>query len=412
VNPAVVPVSLLTTYLKQLIENDDILSDVWVEGEVSHSFHAGSGHVYFTLQGDGATLKCVLFRVNAMRQRHLPSVGNSVVVHGRVGLYDRDNTVQLYVDVIQPSGIGIQALELERLRQQLEHEGLFDPSRKRPLPPRPKAIGVVTSPDGAVWHDIQQVLRRRYPMVEVVLAPAAVQGDEAPTRLVTALSAIQDHPGIEVIIIGRGGGSVEDLAAFNTEAVARAIFASALPVVSAVGHETDWTIADFVADVRASTPSVAAELCVPSVLDLRDDLASYRQHLDMMMQSRIRDTQSQIERQRSRLIRLDARKWPEVCKGSILQYAKKLDTAYDAVAAGKRHESRYLRGVLEALNPRRIMERGYAAVADVEDNSPITRGHQAQSRRVLRLHFHDAAVTVRTVDNHSDHSAESGDAAI
>lgn len=408
-NAAVVPVSLLTTYLKQLLESDDILSDIWVDGEVSHSFHAGSGHVYFTLQGDGATLKCVLFRANAMRQRHLPSVGDSVVVHGRVGLYDKDNTVQLYVDVIQPSGVGIQALELERLRQQLEREGLFDPSRKRPLPSRPKAIGVVTSADGAVWHDIQQVLRRRYPMVEVVLAPASVQGNEAPTRLVTALSAIQDYPGIEVIIIGRGGGSVEDLAAFNTEAVARAIFACPIPVVSAVGHETDWTIADFVADVRASTPSVAAELCVPSVLDLRDDLASYRQQLDMMMKSSLRDAQSEIDRQRARLVRLDARKWPEVCGGSILQYSKRLGTAYDALEARKRHESRYLRGVLEALNPRSVMERGYAAVTDVENNSPVTRGHQAQSRRILRLHFHDAAVTVRTADHHCDRSAGMGD---
>ncbi|HEV2107531.1 MAG TPA: exodeoxyribonuclease VII large subunit [Thermomicrobiales bacterium] len=389
------PISLLTSYLKEVLESDALLSDIWVEGEVSHVFRAGSGHVYFTLQDSGSTLKCVLFRAVALLQRHLPTAGTSVVVHGRVALYDRDSTIQLYADVVQPAGVGIQALQLEQLRQQLEAEGLFDPSRKRPLPLRPKVIGVVTSADGAVWHDIQQVLRRRYPLVEVVLAPATVQGEEAPARLVEALAAMQAYPGTEVIIFGRGGGATEDLAAFNTEAVARAVFACRVPVVSAVGHETDWTMTDWVADVRASTPSVAAELCVPSMSELREDLAGYREQLDRIMHHAWTGAREEMIGQRRRLLRVDTPNRPMRDRRALLQHRQRLIQAAETIPSRKRQEVDTLGGMLELLNPRRVLGRGYAVVTDAENRSPVVSAGDARARRSLRLHFHDAALDVR-----------------
>ncbi len=394
-NGRVLPVSLLTSYLRELLESDALLGDIWVEGEVSHVFHAGSGHVYFTLKDGDSTLKCVLFRTVALLQRHLPAAGTSVVVHGRVALYDRDSAVQLYADVVQPAGVGIQALQLEQLRQQLEAEGLFDPSRKRPLPLRPKVIGVVTSADGAVWHDIQQVLRRRYPLVEVVLAPATVQGAEAPARLVEALAAMEAHPGTEVIIFGRGGGAAEDLAVFNTEAVARAVFACRVPVVSAVGHETDWTMTDWVADVRASTPSVAAELCVPSMTELWEDLASYREQLDQIMHHALTRAREAMIGQRIRLSRVDAPNRPMRDRRALLQYQQRLIRAGAILPNRKRQEIGYLGDMLELLNPRRVLGRGYALVTDAENHSSVVSARDARARRSLRLHFYDAALDVR-----------------
>ncbi|MDP9365285.1 MAG: exodeoxyribonuclease VII large subunit, partial [Chloroflexota bacterium] len=278
--PPILPVGLLTSYVRELLDGDPLLADVWVEGEISNLFLARSGHVYFTLRGDEGQLKCVLFRVHAARQRASLLPGDQVAAHGRVTVYEKDGALQLYVDVVQPAGLGLAALQLERLRQQLAAEGLFDPSRKRPIPERPRAIGVVTSADGAVWHDIQQVLRRRYPFAELILAPTLVQGERAPAAIVAAMAAIEADGRAEVVIVARGGGSAEDLAAFNDEAVVRAVFACRLPVVTGVGHETDRTLVDEVADLRAPTPSAAAELCVPSVLEIGARLAEARERLN------------------------------------------------------------------------------------------------------------------------------------
>ena len=259
-------VSQVTAYLQDLLAYDDLLRDIWIEGEVSNLRRAGSGHAYFSLRDGSSSLRCALFR-NSLGHDHLAD-GALVIAHGRVSLYAVRGDLQLIADVIQPEGVGRLQIQLEQLRAQLEREGLFDPSRKRPLPEFPRRIGVVTSPSGAVWHDIQTVIGRRYPLVELALAPVLVQGDAAAPTIAEAIVALNAAADIDAIIVARGGGSLEDLWAFNEEVVARAVFASRAPVVSAVGHETDVTICDLVADVRAATPSEAAEMVVPDRADL------------------------------------------------------------------------------------------------------------------------------------------------
>src|SRR6478752_6280485 len=290
----------VSAYLKQLIESDDFLSDLWVEGEISDYFVSRQGHIYFTLNDEGATLKCVMFKGSAIRQRGNTQSGDHVAAHGRFSIYEQQGRYQLYADLIQPAGLGLQALQFELLRQKLEAEGLFDLSRKRALPPAPKVIGVVTSADGAVWHDIQQVLRRRYPFAHLILSPTSVQGDRAPASIVAALQRLIEDGRSEVIIVGRGGGSAEDLSAFNDEHVIRAAFASTVPIVSAVGHETDWTLLDLVADLRAPTPSAAAELVTPSIESELESLAASLllriSHFERELTSRTMDVERLVAR--------------------------------------------------------------------------------------------------------------------
>ena len=262
----ILTVSQALSYLRELIESDLVLGDVWVAGEVSGPRTQPSGHTYFTLKDESAQLRSVLFRSALLRQRRLADYltqGSQVIVHGRLTVYEARGELQVVVDFVQPEGVGLRQAQFERLRLQLEEEGLFDAARKRPLPPFPQRVGVVTSPAGAVLHDICNVLRRRWPLAEVVLAPTPVQGPEAPLGIAGAIEMLNRLGDIDVIIVARGGGSLEDLWCFNDEQVARAIFGSVIPIVSGVGHETDTTIADYVADVRAPTPSAAAELVAP-----------------------------------------------------------------------------------------------------------------------------------------------------
>ena len=266
----ILTVSQALSYLRELIESDLVLGDVWVAGEVSGPRTQPSGHTYFTLKDESAQLRSVLFRSALLRQRRLADYltqGSQVIVHGRLTVYEARGELQVVVDFVQPEGVGLRQAQFERLRLQLEEEGLFDAARKRPLPPFPQRVGVVTSPAGAVLHDICNVLRRRWPLAEVVLAPTPVQGPEAPLGIAGAIEMLNRLGDIDVIIVARGGGSVEELWAFNEEGVARAVFGSLVPVVSAVGHETDTTLCDYVADLRAPTPSAAAELVAPDRLE-------------------------------------------------------------------------------------------------------------------------------------------------
>lgn len=282
-----VSVAELTTYVRILFEADELLQDVAVEGEVTQTFTSRAGHVYFTLSDGSVNLKCVMFRGQVARARARIEAGVTVAAFGRVSVYDRDATYQLYVDAVFDSGIGLQAMELERLRQRLADDGLFDPDRKRPLPPFPKVIGVVTSLQGAVWHDIQTAVQRRYPLAELLLSPAQVQGANAESSLVLALKRLTETGRPDVIIIARGGGSVDDLSAFNGESLARAVFGSPVPVVSAIGHETDWSILDNVADLRAPTPTAAAELVTPNIFDLARSVLQDRIDIEAAMVSSI-----------------------------------------------------------------------------------------------------------------------------
>ena len=259
-------VSQISAYTKQTLESDSVLRDLWVSGEVTNLARPGSGHAYFSVRDGNATMGCVMFR-NSRGMRHLKN-GAEIILHGRVSIYEQRGDLQIIVDIAQPEGVGELQLQLEQLRMQLEQQGLFDESRKRELPRFPKKIAVVTSPSGAVWHDIQNVVRRRYPLVELAIAPAPVQGADAAPAIAEAIEAAGREPGVDVVIVARGGGSLEDLWAFNEEAVARAIYACPVPVISSIGHETDHTIADDVADLSAPTPSSAAERVVPDRAEL------------------------------------------------------------------------------------------------------------------------------------------------
>ncbi|MCH8192047.1 MAG: exodeoxyribonuclease VII large subunit, partial [Chloroflexi bacterium] len=264
---AVHTVSEVVTYVRGVLDRDAFLADLYITGEISNLTRAPSGHCYFTIKDSESQLRCVMFRP-APGAEFLEQ-GVKVTAHGRISIYSVRGELQYVADLVQPEGVGELHMKFLQLKAKLEEEGLFDSSRKRPLPSYPKRIAVVTSRTGAVFHDIQTVLSRRYPLVELVLVHTLVQGDQAPGGIVSALKTVNQEPGIDVVVVARGGGSLEELWAFNDEAVARAIYASRVPVVSAVGHETDETIADYVADVRAPTPSAAAELVTPDRVELQ-----------------------------------------------------------------------------------------------------------------------------------------------
>lgn len=390
-------VRALSAHIKELFAYDDALASVWIEGEVSGCRLYGSGHTYFSLTDGQAKLECVLFRREASLQRVQPRDGARFTLHGKVDSYEGRSSYQLVVDLVQPSGVGLQALELEQLRQKLDAEGLFEPSRKRALPEFPIAIGVVTSADGAVWHDIQNVLRRRYPLAELILSPSSVQGPGAPASLIAALAALQDDGRAEVIIMARGGGSAEDLSAFNDEALARAVFAARIPIVSAIGHESDWSITDDVADLRAPTPSAAAELVSPSVDDLELAAAALRQRLSRAISDRIRTAQQRVDGESARLQRWSPASHRQTQRDQITALRRRLVTAmirpmvdrrFDAATAWtaierrsefemrrRRLEIDASRQVLAVLEIHSVMRRGFAVLTHRGSDRPIGSIH-------------------------------------
>lgn len=366
------PVGSIATYIRERLEADPVLGDVWISGEVSNVFRARSGHVYFTIKDDDGQLKVILFRQDALRQRYRPNNGDAIVAHGRVSVFPRDGSLQLYADLVEPAGQGLQQLQLELLRRQLEAEGLFAVERKRPLPAFPKVIGVVTSPDGAVWHDIQNVLRRRYPLVELVLAPAKVQGDDAPPAIVEAIQAIQRHPGVEVVIVARGGGSAEDLSAFNDERVARAVYASRVPVVSGVGHETDWTIVDDVADLRAPTPSAAAEVSTPSRGDLAVLVTNALDDLGLQMEQRLAQEEAGIRGAKQLLRQLGPRRLIQEHQATLGHTRLHLERSCTSALDRQRQRVQQQAAVLKAVDPHKVLGRGYAHLLHGTTGAVIT----------------------------------------
>lgn len=298
VQPQMLTVSQLNTYLKSLFDQDYRLRNILVAGEISNFVEARSGHLYMTLKDDRSTLKAVMFRGNASRLRFRPENGMKVIAFGSVSVYEAGGQYQMYLSDLQPDGLGSLNLAFEQLKEKLEKEGLFDPARKKPLPAFPRRIGVVTSPTAAAFQDICNVLKRRWPMAEVVLSPTLVQGADAPAEITAALKRL-DGAGVDVILAARGGGSMEDLWAFNDETVARTVAAMETPVVSGVGHETDFTIIDFVADLRAPTPSAAAEVVTPDWYEESDKV--------LLLQNRLRGTlQTKLNGERTRLDTLAA----------------------------------------------------------------------------------------------------------
>ena len=368
-------VSQLNSYLREMLEADLILQDVWVEGEVSNFNRHSSGHCYFTLKEGEAQISAACWRTYAARLPSLPSNGEAVLAHGRISFYEVRGQLQLYVDLIQPAGIGLLQAQFERLKQRLEAEGLFDLSRKRPLPLLPRRIGVVTSPTGAALQDILNVLKRRYPLAEVLVSPCQVQGAGAAETIVEALYALYDA-NVDVILVARGGGSAEDLWAFNEEVVARAAFASPVPLVSGVGHETDTTIIDYVADVRAPTPSAGAEIISPAVADLAEAMLALREELDAAFGRRLDDATSALDGLWRRLEFQSPEARVRRDRQTLDELLRRASTALGHDAALRQARVDGLRSQLETLSPLATLGRGYAVVRRTADGEVVTTPEQ------------------------------------
>jgi exodeoxyribonuclease VII large subunit len=390
-------VSDLTRYLKDVLESDELLQDVWVKGEVSNFARPASGHLYFTLKDVSASLRCVMWRSSVARQKFMPRDGDAIEVHGSISLYELGGQYQLYADAFRPVGEGALYQEFLRLKAMLEEEGLFAPERKRPIPEQPHRIGIVTSPTGAALQDMLNTLSRRYPLVEVVLAPTPVQGDEAPPRIVAALQEVAEAAQPDVIILARGGGSIEDLWAFNDERVARAIAASPIPVITGVGHETDFTIADFVADLRAPTPTAAAELATPNQADLRLNLAELSEQLTRSVFAYTSELRWQFKEVQNLLERNSP-------LNQIQTASQRIDELERRLAASTQHLLQLARTRLDgmklhmaSLNPAAVLERGYAIITS-PTGTTITSRQQVRPGDSLNVQVSDGDFDVHVDD--------------
>lgn len=363
-NNAIWTVGELNAYIKDLFEIDYRLQDVEVSGEISNFSQARSGHLYFTLKDEKAQLRCVMWRTAAEQLRFTPGDGDAVVASGRVSVYEASGVYQLYAERLEPAGRGSLALAFERLKEQLADEGLFDPAHKKPIPAFPNKIGIVTSADAAALRDILNVLRRRYPLVQVLIAPTLVQGEQAPAQIVRALQWLDGRSDLDTILIARGGGSIEDLWAFNDERVVRAVFAAQHPIISGVGHETDFTITDFVADLRAPTPSAAAELAVPDREELYPLVLGLQNALAADIKSRIQEARWEVQSLGQQLALHNPQRGLDSSSQRVDMLANRLDQSMERRLTTARNRLALLEARLTAVNPQAILARGYAIVRD------------------------------------------------
>lgn len=384
-------VGQITRHLKDLIESDEGLQDLWVAGEISNFARAASGHLYFTLKDAESQIACVMWRRDAARVQALPRDGASVILHGYVTVYETRGVYQFYADIMQAEGVGLLAARFEELKARLLAEGLFDAAHKRPLPTLPRRIGLVTSASGAVVHDILTVLQRRYRLAEIVIVPAAVQGDDAPPQIVAALTALQRLGDIDVIIVARGGGSLEDLWAFNDETVARAIYASTVPVISAIGHEVDFTIADFVADVRAPTPSAAAELVAPDSAELSAQVTAMQQRLADVTTLLLQQARSAVQAEQRALARLSPLALLDRQRQRVDDAWLRARTLMAHAMELRREQARGLEVHLGALSPLAVLQRGFAIVRPAGSATVVSRVEQVSAGDRLQIQVSDGS---------------------
>ena len=402
----ILSVSDLTGYLRQVLESDEILQDLWVAGEISNFSRPASGHLYFTLKDSNASVKCVMWRNTAARLQFSPREGMAVEAHGGMSVYEASGQVQLYVDTMRPAGEGALYQEFLRLKALLEAEGLFDPDRKRPIPMRPKAIGIVTSPTGAALQDMLNTLQRRYPVTSVVIAPTQVQGSQAPPGIVAALNRLnsQIHP--DVILIGRGGGSIEDLWAFNDEAVARAVAASEAPVISGVGHETDFTLTDFAADRRAPTPTAAAELATPDKIELLGAIAEIKNRHAILLQEVISNLRWEHNQLQNRLIHLSPEHAINTYRQRLDELSYRFHHTLNTKLDHKTLQLEHLQHTLHSLNPQAVLQRGYAIVTARKDGKLIRSTEQVQQDEAILIQLSrgslDARITKINQENENE----------
>jgi len=390
-NTLVLSVSQLNRYIKMNFDADENLANIFISGEISNfTNHYRTGHLYFTLKDDSAAVRAVMFNSSAKRLKFMPEDGMKVIARGRVSVYEASGQYQLYVDDMQPDGVGALNLAYEQLKEKLQKEGLFSELHKKPLPPYPEKVGVITSPTGAAVRDIINVLGRRFPYAEIVFCPVLVQGDGAHLQLTDAVNLFNSERAADVIIIGRGGGSIEDLWEFNDEGLARAVYNSEIPVISAVGHETDFTICDFVADMRAPTPSAAAELAVPDANELQYALSALKNRMFLNVSSGIADRRSRLEYLTSK----GALKSPDEM---LSNRSQRLDTAFSKMLSsyenrigGKKVEFISAATALSKLDPMSVLMRGFAFVSDKKGKNVYSSQALAKGDKI-NVRFHDGS---------------------
>jgi exodeoxyribonuclease VII large subunit len=390
-NTLVLSVSQLNRYIKMNFDADENLANIFISGEISNfTNHYRTGHLYFTLKDDSAAVRAVMFNSSAKRLKFMPEDGMKVIARGRVSVYEASGQYQLYVDDMQPDGVGALNLAYEQLKEKLQKEGLFSEHHKKTLPPYPEKVGVITSPTGAAVRDIINVLGRRFPYAEIVFCPVLVQGEGAHLQLTDAVSLFNSERAADVIIIGRGGGSIEDLWEFNDEGLARAVYNSEIPVISAVGHETDFTICDFVADMRAPTPSAAAELAVPDANELQYALSALKNRMFLNVSSGIADRRSRLEYLTSK----GALKSPDEM---LSNRSQRLDTAFSKMLSsyenrigGKKVEFISAATALSKLDPMSVLMRGFAFVSDKNGKNVYSSQALAKGDKI-NVRFHDGS---------------------
>ncbi len=390
-NTLVLSVSQLNRYIKMNFDADENLANIFISGEISNfTNHYRTGHLYFTLKDDSAAVRAVMFNSSAKRLKFMPEDGMKVIARGRVSVYEASGQYQLYVDDMQPDGVGALNLAYEQLKEKLQKEGLFSELHKKPLPPYPEKVGVITSPTGAAVRDIINVLGRRFPYAEIVFCPVLVQGEGAHLQLTDAVNLFNSEGAADVIIIGRGGGSIEDLWEFNDEGLARAVYNSEIPVISAVGHETDFTICDFVADMRAPTPSAAAELAVPDANELQYALSALKNRMFLNVSSGIADRRSRLEYLTSK----GALKSPDEMLSNRSQRLdaafSKMMSSYENRIGGKKVEFISAATALSKLDPMSVLMRGFAFVSDKSGKNVYSSQALAKGDKI-NVRFHDGS---------------------
>lgn len=383
---AVLTVAQLNAYVKQLIDGDGLLANVFVKGEISNfTNHYKTGHFYFTLKDPDSLIRAVMFKSAAAKLKFLPENGMKVIVRGRVSAFVRDGQYQIYVESMEPDGIGSLYIAFEQLKRKLEAEGLFSPARKRPIPKIPTRIGIITSPTGAAVRDMINITRRRFPYAKLTLFPSLVQGPGAAAQLISGVNHFNAAKSVDVIIIGRGGGSIEDLWAFNDETLARTVAASGIPVISAVGHETDFTICDFAADVRAPTPSAAAELAVPDTAELLRKINNIVGHMELSLTKNIGMQRTRLEQLAKSRALTSPQNFIDDKRMAVLSLAGRMEQGIKLSLTDKRGKFASLTASLEALNPMSVISRGYSAVFDdsgklVKSTKQIKKGDRFKFR--------------------------------
>ena len=385
-------VSELNNYIKGILDEDPLLSAVYVRGELSNYKVYPSGHHYFTMKDENGTMRCVMFKGSALKLRFRPESGMKVIAFGRVALYPRDGVYQLYVNVLTPDGVGDLQIAFEQLKEKLYREGFFDPEHKKPIPRYPMRIGVITSSAGAAVHDIIRVLRKRWPLGKILLLPVRVQGEEAPSEIAGAIRCANRYQIADVLIVGRGGGSMEDLWCFNDERVACAIFASGIPIISAVGHEPDITISDFVADLRAATPSNGAELCAPDYAELANYLLSQKMRIFQSVKKELDACRQRLGSIADKRVLQDPKNYVEDRRVALDHIQSRLTSVTGALLSSRRESFATCAAKLDALSPLKVLGRGYA-IAWKEDGTVIKSSGDVKTGDEIKLRLKKDAIS-------------------